>query len=440
MTSSGSSSDIVGMSDLSAASAFRSPKSSAARLSFVSAASIAAAASVLTSGSSSADVTVAISLAIPSRSSPSTTRLSASLASAHASCTSLSASILVVLSPGSSRVGCFVAHSSATFRISAGSSESFAASVFFVVSSASRSARKLSTVIGTLAGSTTRRIRARCDGDRANAVASRIALAATRQRGCGGGGGGGEYASPSASFFRDSSASFSASSANCASVLGGGARAHMRVSHVRAVSGSAGSSPHAAAATAATNAEEPRASWVKLLSATSDSARASRGWNGAGSHSAKSARVWYGESVTSRRMAPGTETRCASALAHGIPTAFHLARTSAAASAAFRSSAVNSRSFSSSSSAGGSIGLPSSSSSGSGLGGNGAGIARKCLNSSSTTRKCLILLAISSYPSLATISSARMSSHASHTSLRWSTSSSPSAAVVAIARRFAMPL
>ena len=265
-------------------------------------------------------------------------------------------------------------------------------------------------------------------------------MAATRQRGCGGCGGGGTYASPSASFFCNSSASLSASSANCASVLGGGARAHMRVSHVHAVPGSAGSSPHAAAATAAANEDEPRASWVKHLSATSESASASRGGNGAGSHSAKSARVWYGESVTSRRMAPGTETRCASALAHGIPTAFHLARTSASASAAFRSSAVSSRSFSLSSSAGGSIGLPSSSSSGSGVGGNGAGIARKCLNSSSTTRKCLILLASSSYPSLATISSARMSSHASHTSLRWSTSSSPSAGVVAIARRFAMPL
>ena len=63
------------------------------------------------------------------------------------------------------------ARASATFRISAGSSESFAAFVFFV--SPSRSfggfalARKLSTVIGVLAGSITRRIRARCDGDRA---------------------------------------------------------------------------------------------------------------------------------------------------------------------------------------------------------------------------------------------------------------------------------
>ena len=212
-----------------------------------------------------------------------------------------------------------------------------------------RSARKLSTVIGVLAAPS-RAGSARDDGDRARAVA--VASPWPRR-----------------------------ANADAAAAAAAGARVPLRLLRDpppplrllqprlrlwRRRQGGGGASargvgqrrpPHAAAATAA-NEDEPRASWVKHLSATSESASASRGGNGAGSHSAKSARVWYGESVTSRRMAPGTETRCASALAHGIPTAFHLARTSASASAAFRSSAVSSRSFSLSSSAGGSIGLP----------------------------------------------------------------------------------
>ena len=286
----------------------------------------------------------------------------------------------------------------------------------------------------------TRRSRARFFGDLAKTVASRIALDATRQRTWGGGGGGGTYASPSASFFAASSASRASSSASVSSVLGGGAMAHRRVSHDPAFGASAGFSPHAHALIAEVKAALPLASCAMHLSATSESARASLGVNGAGSMSAKSAWVKYGESVTSRRIAPGTETRCASALAHGRATFSHFARTSACASAAFCSSTVSSRSFSLSSSAGGVTGLPSSSSSGSGVGGSGAGTARRCLNSSSTTLKYTILLAVSPCASSATMFRLRMSSHASHTSLRWSTSSSPSTGSVAIARRLAMPL
>mmetsp|Transcript_5011 Transcript_5011/g.22596 ORF Transcript_5011/g.22596 Transcript_5011/m.22596 type:complete len:496 (-) Transcript_5011:207-1694(-) len=442
ITSSGASSETAGISDVSAASAFRSPKSSAARLSLLSAASIAVAASVRTSGSVSADQTIALSFVIPSRSSRSTTRHSASLASAHARRTSLSASTRVVLSPGSSLVAGFTAHSIATFSISAGCS-SFLAIFSFPFPpfpAASRSNRRLSAVIGVLGGSMTRRSRVRFFGDLAKTVASRIALDATRQRTWGGGGGGGTYASPSASFFAASSASRASSSASVSSVLGGGAMAHRRVSHDPAFGASAGFSPHAHALIAEVKAALPLASCAMHLSATSESARASLGVNGVGSMSAKSAWVKYGESVTSRRIAPGTETRCASALAHGRATFSHFARTSACASAAFCSSTVSVRSFSLSSSAGGVTGLPSSSSSGSGVGGSGAGTARRCLNSSSTTLKYTILLAVSPYASSATMFRPRMSSHASHTSLRWSTSSSPSTGNVAIARRLAMPL
>ena len=441
ITSSGASSETAGISDVSAASACRSPNSSAARVSLLSAASIAVAASVRTSGSVSADQTIEVNFVIPSRSSRSTTRHSASLASAHARRTSLSASTRVVLSPGSSLVAGFTAHSIATFRISAGCSSFLAILVCFPpFPAASRSNRRLSAVIGVLGGSMTRRSRARFFGDLASTVASRIALDATRQRTWGGGGGGGTYASPSASFFAASSASRASSSASCSSVLGGGAMAHRRVSHDPAFGASAGFSPHAHALIAEVKAALPLASCAMHLSATSESARACFGVNGVGSMSAKSAWVKYGESVTSRRIAPGTETRCASALAHGRATFSHFARTSACASAAFCSSTVSSRSFSLSSSAGGVTGLPSSSSSGSGVGGSGAGTARRCLNSSSTTRKYTILLAVSPYASSATMFRLRMSSHASHTSLRWSTSSSPSTGSVAIARRLAMPL
>ena len=65
----------------------------------------------------------------------------------------------------------------------------------------------------------------------------------------------------------------------------------MRVSHVHAVPGSAGSSRRGGG-DGGGEGDEPRASWVKHLSATW--ARARLAAETAGSHSAKSARVWYG--------------------------------------------------------------------------------------------------------------------------------------------------